>query len=97
MTGRRRRSSVKELVEKIQRGVAAGNSSRTRLMSDRKEKFEKIEFEEQQSVVKKSEAKKKREEKKLGNRMKDEKEEDMKTHRRQLTVKEMMQSQLVGM
>ena len=28
--------------------------------------------------------------------MKDEKEEDMKTHRRQLTVKEMMQSQLVG-
>ena len=57
MTGRRRRISVKELVEKIEKGVASETSSRRRLMSDRKEKFEKIELEEQQSVVKKSEAK----------------------------------------
>ena len=96
MTGRRRRSSVKEIVEKIEKGVAAENSSRDRLMSDRKKKFEKIEVEEQQSVVKKNEARKKREEKKLGSMVDDEKEEDMKTNRRQLTIKEMMQSQLVG-
>ena len=96
LTGRRRRSSVKEIVEKIEKGVAAENSSRDRLMSDRKKKFEKIEVEEQQSVVKKSEAKKKREEKKLGIRTDNEKEEDMKANRRQLTVREMMQSQLIG-
>ena len=36
MTGRRRRCSIKELVEKIEREVAAENSSRKRLMSDRK-------------------------------------------------------------
>ena len=80
----------------IEKGVAAENSSRSRLMSDRRKKFEKIEVEEQQSVVKKSEAKKKREEKKLGIMIDDEKEEDMKANRRQLTIKEMMQSQLVG-
>ena len=32
----------------------------------------------------------------LGSMIDDEKEEDMKTNRRQLTIKEMMQSQLVG-
>ena len=78
----------------MEKGVSAVNSSRDRLMSDRKKKFEKIEVEEQKSVVKKSEAKKKREEKELGIRTDNEKEEDMKANRRQLTVREMMQSQL---
>ena len=32
MTGRRRRSSVKELIEKIKKGVAVENSSKDRLM-----------------------------------------------------------------
>ena len=37
MTGRRWRISVNELVEKIEKGVAAETSNRSRLMSDRKE------------------------------------------------------------
>ena len=97
MTGRRRRSSVREIVEKIEEAVAVEkNNSRDRLMSDRRKKFEKIELKEQQSVEKKIEAKKKREEKKLESKIENEQEDDKKTNRRQLTVREMMQSQLVG-
>ena len=75
-TGRRRRSSVRERVEKIEEAVAAEKiSSRDRLMSDRRKKFEKIEIKEQ-SVEKKTEAKKKREEKKLGNKIENEQEDE---------------------
>ena len=96
-TGRRRRSSVKEMVEKIEEVVAVEKiNGRDRLMSDRKKKFEKIEIKEQQSVEKRTEAKKKREEKKPGNKIENEQEEDRSKSRRQLTVKEMMQLQLVG-
>ena len=45
-TGRRRRRSVKELVEKIEKGVASETSSRDRWMSNRKKKFEQIEVAE---------------------------------------------------
>ena len=97
MTGRRRRNSVREMVEKIEEAVEVEKiSSRDRLMSDRRKKFEKIEIKEQQSVEKKTEAKKKREEKKLGNKIENEQEDDRRTNRRQLTVREMMQLQLVG-
>ena len=93
---RRRRKSVKERVEEIERGAAVVDSSRERLMSDRKKKFEKIDLKEQKSVEKRNEAKKKRDEKKIGEKVENEIEEDRRTHRRQLTVKEMMQIQLVG-
>ena len=39
LPGRRRRKSVKERVEEIERGAAVVESSRERLMSDRKKKF----------------------------------------------------------
>ena len=96
LTGRKRRKSVKERVEEIEREVATVESSRDRLMSDRKKKFEKIDVKEQKSVEKRIEAKKKRDVKKLGEKIESEIEEDRKTNRRQLTVKEMMQIQLVG-
>ena len=51
---------------------------------------------EQKLVEKRIEAKKKRDEKKIGEKIENEVEEDRKTHRRQLTVKEMMEIQLVG-
>ena len=94
--GRRRRKSVRERVEEIESGAGAVVSSRERLMSDRKIKFEKIDLKEQRLVEKRIEAKKKREEKKIGEKVDNETEEDRKTHRRQLTVKEMMEIQLVG-
>ena len=82
-----------EEIERVVEGVA---SSRERLMSDRKKKFEKIDLKEQKLVEKRIEAKKKRDEKKIGEKVENETEEDRRTHRRQLTVKEMMQIQLVG-
>ena len=96
LLGRRRRKSVRERVEEIEQGVEGVASSRERLMSDRKKKFEKIDLKEQKLVEKRIEAKKKRDEKKIGDRVDNEIEEDRKTHRRQLTVKEMMEIQLVG-
>ena len=51
---------------------------------------------EQKSVEKRSEAKKKRDEKKIGEKIENEEKEDRISHRRQLTVKEMMEIQLVG-
>ena len=71
-------------------------SSRERLMSDRRKKFDKIDLKEQKLVEKRIEAKKKRDEKKIGDRVDNEIEEDRRSHRRQLTVKEMMEMQLVG-
>ena len=94
--GRRRRKSVRERVEEIERGAGAVVSSRERLMSDRKVKFEKIDLKEQRLVEKRIEAKKKRDEKKIGEKIESEVEEDRKSHRRQLTVREMMEIQLVG-
>ena len=92
--GRRRRKSVRERVEEIERGDGVVVSSRERLMSDRKIKFEQIDLKEQKLVEKRLEAKKKRDEKKIGGKVDNEIEEDRKTHRRQLTVKEMMEMQL---
>ena len=88
---------MRERVEEIEHGAAAVVvSSRERLMSDRRKKFDKIDLKEQKLVEKRIEAKKKRDEKKIGDRVDNEIEEDRKTHRRQLTVKEMMEIQLVG-
>ena len=94
--GRRRRKSVRERVEEIERGDGVVTSSRERLMSDRKIKFEKIDLKEQKLVEKRMEAKKKRDEKKIGGKVENEIEEDRRSHRRQLTVREMMEIQLVG-
>ena len=95
-TGRRRRKSERERVEEIERGAAGVENGRERLMSDRRSKFEKIDMKEKQLVKKRIEAKKKRDEKKIGDRVENEIEEDRKSHRRQLTVREMMEIQLVG-
>lgn len=65
-------------------------------MSDRRRKFEKIDLKEQKLVKKRIEAKKKRDEKKIGEKVENEIDEDRRTHRRQLTVREIMEIQLVG-
>ena len=96
VTGRRRRKSVRERVEEIERGAAGVENGRERLMSDRRSKFEKIDVKEKKLVEKRSEAKKKRDEKKIGDRVEKEIEEDRRSQRRQLTVREMMESQLIG-
>ena len=96
ITGRRRRKSVKERVEEIERGAAGVENGRERIMSDRRSKFEKIDMKEKQLVKKRIEAKKKRDEKKVGDRVENETAEDRRSHRRQLTVREMMEIQLVG-
>ena len=83
-------------MEEIERGAAGVESGRERLMSDRRSKFEKIELKEQKLVKKRIEAKMKRDEKKVGDRVENETAEDRRSHRRQLTVREMMEIQLVG-